>query len=169
MNFPLDLEKYYAVYGEVPTVLISLAIMLFTAFLLTRITKLAKLPNVTAYILTGVILGPFVLGAVPSNMIRGMAFISDIALAFIAFSVGRYFSIDAIKKTGGKVIIITLLESLMAGVVVTLLCKAIFFNSLSWSFAILLGAIATATAPASTMMTIKQYKAKGRFVDILLQ
>ncbi len=169
MNFPLDLEKYYAVYGEVPTVLISLAIMLFTAFLLTRITKLAKLPNVTAYILTGVILGPFVLGAVPSNMIKGMAFISDIALAFIAFSVGRYFSIDAIKKTGGKVIIITLLESLMAGVVVTLLCKAIFFNSLSWSFAILLGAIATATAPASTMMTIKQYKAKGRFVDILLQ
>lgn len=169
MSFPLDLEKYYSVYGTVPTVLISLAIMLFVAFLLTRITKLFKLPNVTAYIITGIILGPFVLGAIPKSMISGMAFVSDIALAFIAFSVGRYFSIDAIKKTGTKVIFITLFESLFAGLVVTFVSKLIFYKSISWSFAILLGAIATATAPASTMMTIKQYRAEGRFVDILLQ
>jgi Kef-type K+ transport system membrane component KefB len=169
MSFPFDLEKYYSQYGTIPTVLISLAIMLFVAFLLTRITKLMKLPNVTAYILTGCLLGPFCLGAIPSSMISGMGFISDIALAFIAFGVGRYFRIDKIKQTGKKVIVITLFESLLAGVVVTFLCKAIFWSTVSWSFAILLGAIATATAPASTMMTIRQYKAKGEFVDVLLQ
>lgn len=169
MSFPFDLEKYYSQYGTIPTVLISLAIMLFVAFALTRITKLMKLPNVTAYILTGCLLGPFCLGAIPASMITGMGFISDVALAFIAFGVGRYFRIDKIKETGKKVIIITLFESLLAGVVVTFLCKAVFWNSVSWSFAILLGAIATATAPASTMMTIRQYKAKGEFVDVLLQ
>ncbi len=169
MKFPLDLEQYYASFGQIPTVLISLAIILFVAFILTRLTKLLKLPNVTAYIITGVLIGPFVLGAIPQSMISGMGFVSDIALAFIAFGVGRYFSIDSIKKTGKKVIVITLMESIVAGIVVTLACKAIFYNSISWSFAILLGAIATATAPASTMMTIKQYKAEGRFVDILLQ
>lgn len=169
MSFPFYLEQYYSSYGQVPTVLISLAIMLFVAFLLTRITKLFRLPNVTAYILTGCLLGPFCLGAIPQSMINGMGFISDLALAFIAFGVGRYFRLDNIKATGTKVIVITLLESLMAGIVVTFAVKGIFYSSVSWSFALLLGAIATATAPASTMMTIKQYKAQGEFVNVLLQ
>ncbi|MCI1734345.1 MAG: cation:proton antiporter [Bacilli bacterium] len=169
MTFPFDVEQYYAQFGQIPSTLIGLAIMLFVAFLLTRLTKLMKLPNVTAYIISGVILGPFFLGAIPTSLMSGMSFISDVALAFIAFGVGRYFSIDTLKKTGKKVIVITLMESLVAGLVVTFVCKAIFWNSVSWAFALLLGAIATATAPASTMMTIRQYQAKGEFVDVLLQ
>jgi Kef-type K+ transport system membrane component KefB len=169
MKFPFDLESYYSSLGQIPSTLIGLAIMLFVAFLLTRLTKLMRLPNVTAYIVSGVILGPFVLGAIPTSLISGMSFISDIALAFIAFGVGRYFKISELKATGKKVIVITLFESLLAGIVVTLACKFIFYNTISWSFALLLGAIATATAPASTMLTIKQYHASGEFVNVLLQ
>ncbi|MFA6860890.1 MAG: cation:proton antiporter [Bacilli bacterium] len=169
MTYPFDLEKYYSQYGYLPTVLIALAIMLFVAFLLTRLTKLLKLPNVTAYILTGCLIGPFCLGLIPSDIISGMGFLSDVALAFIAFGVGRYFKVDSLKKTGKKVVIITLMESVLAGIVVTIFTKLIFYNSVSWNFALLLGAIATATAPASTMMTIRQYSAKGEFVDVLLQ
>jgi Kef-type K+ transport system membrane component KefB len=169
MKFPFNLQQYYSVFGYLPTVLIALAIMLFVAFLLTRITKILKLPNVTAYILTGCLIGPFCLGLIPNNIISGMGFLSDVALAFIAFGVGRYFRIDTIKKTAKKTIVTTVFESVLAGIVVTVFVKAIFWNSVSWNFALLLGAIATATAPASTMMTIRQYQAKGEFVDILLQ
>jgi Kef-type K+ transport system membrane component KefB len=163
----LNLSSYYDFFGDVPTILIGLAIILFTGFLVTRVTKLLKLPNVTAYILAGVLLGPFVLGAVSSSMIEGMSFVSDIALAFIAFGVGRYFSLATLKTTGKKVIVITFFEAIVAGVFVTLATKFIF--NTEWSFALLLGATATATAPASTVMTIRQYGAKGEFVNVLLE
>lgn len=164
----LDLYKYYSQFGEVPSVLIGLAIILFAGFLVSRLTKLLKLPNVTAYILAGIVLGPWLLGAVQPDIISHMSFLSDIALSFIAFGVGRYFSFATIKATGKKVFLVTLLESLLAGILVTLVI-GFAFPAKGWPFALLLGAIATATAPASTMMTIRQYQAKGEFVNILLE
>lgn len=148
-------------------VLLSLSVILLSGFLLTRITKLAKLPNVTGYIISGVLIGPYVLNLIPQNMVESMGFISDIALAFIAFGVGRFFKKEAFQEIGVGIISITLLESLLAGILVTLSVHYIF--NLSWDFCLLLGAIATATAPASTMVTIRQYHARGSFVNILLQ
>ena len=96
-----------------------------------------------------------------------MDFLSDIALAFIAFSTGEFFKFSVLKKNGLKVIIITIFESLMATILVFITCFVILHLNLS--FSIILGALAAATAPASTMMTIRQTKAKGDFVDTLLQ
>lgn len=148
-------------------IIISVAIMLFSGFLLTRITKLIKLPNVTGYILAGIIIGPFVLNLIPEPVIEGTSFLSDIALAFIAFSTGEFFKLDVLKKNGGKVIVITIFEALMASILIFIL--SFFILKLSLTFSILLAALASATAPASTMMTIRQTKAKGDFVDTLLQ
>ena len=148
-------------------VLLSLSVILLAGFLLTRITKLAKLPNVTGYIIAGVLIGPYVLNLIPHEMADGMGFVSDIALAFIAFGVGRFFKKEAFQETGFGIIVITLLESLLPGIIVTLSMHYIFH--LSWSFCLLLGTIATATAPASTMVTIRQYHARGNFVNTLLQ
>ena len=148
-------------------ILLSLAIILLSGFLLTRVTNLAKLPNVTGYIIAGILIGPYVLNLIPQDMIDNMGFFSDIALAFIAFGVGRFFKKKAFQDTGMGVITITLLESLMAGVLVTLSMRYLFH--FHWDFCLLLGAIGTATAPASTMVTIRQYHARGTFVNTLLQ
>lgn len=147
--------------------LLSLSVILLAGFLLTRITKLAKLPNVTGYIIAGILIGPYVLNLIPHNLVDDVQFISDIALAFIAFGVGRFFRKETFQKTGFSIIVITLLESLLAGIFITLAMHYIF--DLNWSFCLLLGAIATATAPASTMVTIRQYQASGNFVNTLLQ
>lgn len=153
--------------NDITLILSSLSIMLFAGFLVTRLCKLLKLPYVSGYIIAGILIGPHILNLIPKQMITGMGFISDIALAFIAFNVGKFFKLEVIKNTGIKVIVITLFESLIAGIVVTLSMHWIF--NLSWDFSLVLGAIATATAPASTTMTIRQYGAKGNFVDTLLQ
>lgn len=152
---------------QVSETLLTLCIMLFAGFLLTRLTKMAKLPNVTGYILAGVLIGPSVLNIIPKQIVANMSFVSDIALTFIAFSVGRFFKKEKLKKTGGEVLVITLFESLIAGIVVTFVMFFIF--KLSFAFSLLLGAIATATAPASTIVTIRQYGARGKFVNTLLQ
>ena len=149
------------------SVIISVALMLFGGFAMTRLTKLARLPNVTAYIIAGILLGPFCLNLVPTNIVQGMDFISDIALAFIAFGVGEFFRLDTLKKSGVGMIIITVLEALVASILVFLVC--FFVLKLDFAFSIVLGALASATAPASTMMTIRQTGAKGEFVDTLLQ
>ncbi|HPC75922.1 MAG: cation:proton antiporter [Thermovirgaceae bacterium] len=148
-------------------ILISLSVVLLAGFLLTRLTKLAKLPDVTGYIIAGILIGPHILKLVPPRMIEDMGFISDIALAFIAFGVGRFFRKEVFRETGFGVITITLMESLLAGVIVTLSLHYLFH--LDWDFSLLLGAIGTATAPASTTVTIRQYHARGNFVNILLQ
>ncbi|WP_024345790.1 cation:proton antiporter [Lacrimispora indolis] len=153
--------------NDTTIVLSSLSVILLSGFLFTRITKLAKLPNVTGYIVAGVLIGPYILNLIPHEMVENMGFISDIALAFIAFGVGRFFKKEAFKETGMGVIVITLSEALLAGIFVTLSVHYIFH--LSWGFCLLLGAIATATAPASTMVTIRQYHARGNFVNTLLQ
>ncbi len=149
------------------TVIISVALMLFGGFAMTRLTKLARLPNVTAYIIAGILLGPFCLNLVPASIVTGMDFISDIALAFIAFGVGEFFRIETLKKSGWGMIIITVFEALVASILVFLVC--FFVLRLDFAFSIVLGALASATAPASTMMTIRQTGAKGEFVDTLLQ
>lgn len=148
-------------------IIISIAIMLFSGFLFTRITKLLRLPNVTAYILAGILIGPFVLNLIPEKVISGTSFLSDIALAFIAFSTGEFFKLDVLKKNGSKVVVITILEALLASILIFILSYLIL--KLSLTFSIILAALASATAPASTMMTIRQTNAKGDFVDTLLQ
>ena len=95
--------------SDVAAIIISIALMLFLAFLMTRITKKLKLPNVTAYIITGILIGPYCLNLIPQNVIQGMAFLPDIALAFIAFSTGEFFKLSTLKKNGIKVLAITLL------------------------------------------------------------
>lgn len=163
----LNLSKFYQQFNETTVVLISLSLILFSGFLVTRLTKLLRLPNVSGFIVAGVLIGPCVLGAVPASVYTNMGFVSDIALAFIAFDVGKFFKKDVLRTTGKKTVGITLAESLAAGVAVTLTMRFLFH--MHWDFSLLLGAIATATAPASTMMTINQYHARGGFVNTLLQ
>ena len=153
--------------GQTAGVIISVALMLFLGFAMTRITKALRLPDVTAYILTGIFIGPYCLNLIPANVIDGMDFISDIALAFIAFSVGEFFKLSTLKKSGLGVIVITLLEACMASVFVFVLTY--FALGLDLAFCAVLAALASATAPASTVMTIRQTGAKGDFVETLLQ
>lgn len=148
-------------------VILSLAVMLFSGFLMTRLTKLAHLPNVTGYILAGVLIGPCVLNLIPETVQNGMDFVTDVALAFIAFGVGKYFKLERLRKNGRSVLILTVFESLIAALLIFLVMAFVF--RLPIPFSLLLGAIGSATAPASTIMTIRQYKAKGQFVNILLQ
>lgn len=153
--------------NEETRVLLTLSIILFSGFIMTRMTNTLNMPKVSGYILAGILIGPCGLNFIPENMIDGMSFVSDLALAFIAFGVGKFFKKEVLMRTGKRIIIITISEALAAGILVTFLLKFMFH--LNWDFALMLGAIATATAPASTMMTINQYKAKGEFVDTLLQ
>ena len=153
-----------ALPGSSAQVVLSLAVMLFAGFLMTRLTKLVRLPNVTGYILAGVLIGPYLLNLIPQNVIQGMDFVTDVALAFIAFGVGKF---SRLRKNGRKVLILTVFEALTAALLIFLVMAFVF--RLSIPFSLLLGAIGSATAPASTIMTIRQYKAKGEFVDVLLQ
>ena len=133
---------------------LCLAIILLSGFLLTRITKLLKLPNVTAYILTGVLLGPFCFNVIPTEIINSLGFVTDVALGFIAFGVGRYFLFHELKRNGINILILTCCEALIAAVVIIFVMVVIFRQPLA--FALLLGAIGSATAPASTIKTIRQ-------------
>ena len=141
--------------------------MLICGFAMTRITKKLRLPNVTAYIVAGILMGPYCLHLVPKGLIEGMDFIADIALAFIAFSTGEFFKFSTLKKSGPKIVLITVLEALLASVVVFI--AAYFVLGLELNFSAVLAALASATAPASTMMTIRQTHARGDFVDTLLE
>ncbi|MBR5527394.1 MAG: cation:proton antiporter, partial [Clostridia bacterium] len=164
------LNNIYARISETSpgaVIIISVSMMLLVGFLLTRITKKLKLPNVTAYIITGILIGPFCFDLIPSNVIDGMDFLSDIALAFIAFSTGEYFKLSALKKNGMKVFVITLAEAFFASALIFVLSFLVL--KLNFAFSIVLASLAAATAPASTMMTIRQTGAKGDFVDTLLQ
>lgn len=149
------------------SIVISIAMILFLGFAMTRITKKLRLPNVTAYILVGILIGPYCFNLVPTNIVNGMDFLSDIALAFIAFSAGEFFRFSALKKNGLKVIVITLLEAFVASGLV--FAVSYFLLRLNLAFCIVLAALAAATSPASTVMTIRQTGAKGDFVDTLMQ
>ena len=162
-NFYDKLQKQ----SPVAVIIIAIAIMLLCGFLMTRITKKLKLPNVTAYIVTGILIGPFCLNLIPQTIITGTEFLADIALAFIAFSTGEFFKCSKLKNNAGKVVIITLAEALTASLFMFIL--TFWILRLNLAFSIVLAALASATAPASTMMTIRQTQAKGDFVDTLLQ
>lgn len=161
------LNTFYESISPTATVIISIAIMLFCGFAMTRLTKLLKLPNVTAYITVGILIGPFCLNLIPENVIEGTDFLSDIALAFIAFSVGEFFKLNTLKKNGAKTVVITVFEAISASALVFVL--TFFILRLDVVLCIVLSALAAATAPTSTAMTIRQTKAKGNFVDTLLQ
>ena len=161
------LNGLYSQLGPAATTIISVSIMLLLGFLMTRLTSLLRLPNVTAYIVAGILIGPFCLDLIPQDIVKGTEFLPDIALAFIAFSTGEFFKLDALKKNGVKVVIITLFEALLASAAVFVLTFAVL--RLDLSFSVVLSALAAATAPASTLMTIRQTKAKGDFVETLLQ
>lgn len=154
-------------FSSVSQVIISVAIMLIAGYIMSRLTKKLKLPNVTGYIIAGILIGPYCIDVVPAKVVEGMSFLADIALAFIAFSTGEFFKMSTLKKNGGKNVIITVFEALLASIVVFLIMY--FALGLSLPFSIVLGALAAATAPASTMMTIRQTNSKGDFVDTLLQ
>ena len=153
--------------SSVSIVIISISLMLIGGFAMTRITKRLKLPNVTAYIVAGILMGPYCLHLVPTGLISGMDFIADIALAFIAFSTGEFFRFSTLKKSGPNILLITVLEACLASVVVFLVTYLVL--GLELNFSVVLAALASATAPASTMMTIRQTHAGGDFVDTLLQ
>ncbi len=148
-------------------VILSLTIILFAGFFSTRITKKLKLPNVTGYIFAGILIGPFVLNLIPNTIIEGMDFVTDVALALISFGVGKYLKISTLKANSAQVLIMTLCEALITATVVT--ATMIYLFHLPVMFSLLLGAISSATAPASTLMTIRQYRAKGTFVNMVLQ
>lgn len=165
-------------------IFIYIAVLLLAALLSTRLMKIFKLPNVTGYIVTGIVMGPFVFGLLFNNFtyegikdspiylyIDKIKWVSTIALGFIAFSIGTSFKKSVLKTVGKRVVIITVLEALFASIfVIAALVGAhfIFSKQVSWELVLTLGAIAAATAPAATLMVIKQYRAKGPLVDTLL-
>ncbi len=162
-----EIYQKFGISSPVSMTVISVAVMLIAGFLMTRITKKLKLPNVTAYIVSGILIGPFCLDLIPASIVEGMDFLSDIALAFIAFSTGEFFRLSALRKNGAKVVVITLLESVLASIAV--FAVTFYLLKTDIAFSIVLAALAAATAPASTVMTIRQTGAKGDFVDTLLQ
>ena len=163
---------------QTTSIFLSLSIALLAGLLLSRLAKLVKLPAVTAYLISGVLIGPFVLGAlnipgigIISEQIEGFGLISDLALGFIAFSMGNEFRLSQLKMIGKQATVIGVLQALITTIVVDVALIALHFampNTLSIPAAIVLASVATATAPAATLMVVKQYKAKGPVTDVLL-
>ena len=158
------------------TTLLLIAVALFSGLLMTRLFVKLHLPDVTAYLVTGVLIGPCVIGRLgfgftSFDKVESLNVICEVALGFIAFAIGHEFRLSALKKTGKQATIIGILQA----VITTLLVDAVlitlhflFPNLLSLPVAITLGAIAAATAPAATLMVVRQYKAKGPVTDVLL-
>lgn len=160
-------------------ILFCLSVALFSGLLLSRLAKLLKLPAVTAYLIAGVLIGPFVLGAIG---VEGLGFVSlenvekysiicDVALGFIAFSIGNEFRLKELKHIGKQSMIIGIFQAVFTTVVVDAALVTLHFiipDKFPLPAAIILGAVASATAPAATLMVVKQYKAKGSVTQTLL-
>lgn len=161
-------------------ILFTLALGLFAGLFLSRIVKPLKFPAVTGYLLAGILVGPFLLGGLGITGLFGdrdaiapmASIIQDTALGFIAFAIGTEFKLSALKKTGKQAIVVGCVQAIAALVLVDAVLIVLHFilgeEVLPLSVAITLGAIATATAPASTIMVVRQYKAKGALTNILL-
>ncbi len=145
--------------------LLSLCLAMVVGLLMTRLMKLVNLPNVTGYLIGGLLLGPFCLGWVSGENLESFKVITSLALGFVAFSIGGEFKLDHIKQIGSKAIIITFFQAAMAVALVDIVLLVAGFPP---AISITLGAIATATAPAATLMVIRQYKAKGVVTRTLL-
>ncbi len=159
--------------------LLSLSVALLAGLLLSRVAKKLSLPAVTAYLIAGILIGPYLLGALG---VPGLGFISmedvdsysiicDVALGFIAFSIGNEFRLSTLKKTGKQATVIGIFQAVITTLLVDAVLIGVHFampDKLPLPAAIVLGAIASATAPAATLMVVRQYKAKGPLTDILL-
>ncbi len=159
--------------------LLSVSIALLFGLLMTRVFKPLKLPSVTAYLIAGVIIGPYCLGRLgiaglgfaSSEAVSALGLISEVALGFIAFSIGSEFRLEDLKHTGKQAFVIGIFQALVATLFVDLALYGLYLlmpDKLSVPQVITLGAIATATAPAATLMVVRQYKAKGPLTDLLL-
>ncbi len=146
-------------------ILFYLGVIVLAGLVFGRLVKLVKLPNVTGYLIAGLVLGPFVLKVIPENVVETLSIIPEMALGFIAFTIGSSFKASYFKRVGWTPIVIALTEGLGATLVVTVALKLAGYDM---SLALLLGAIASATAPAATIMVVKQYKAKGPLTETLL-
>lgn len=159
--------------------LLTVSIALLAGLLMTRVFKPLKLPSVTAYLIAGVLIGPYCLGALgiknlgfnSHEAVAALVLVSEVALGFIAFSIGSEFRLEDLKKTGKQAFVIGIVQALVATLFVDLalfVVHIIMPDVLSVPQLITLGAIATATAPAATLMVVRQYKAKGPLTDLLL-
>lgn len=142
------------------------SIVLISGIIMARIISKLNLPYVTGYLLGGIIIGPSFLNLVPKDISIQLLIISEMALGFIAYSIGSEFNIEYMKKLGKSVFLITLLESLGAVLIVFITMFVIFNQPLP--FSLIISSIAATTAPAATIMVIRQYKAKGSLVNTLL-
>ncbi|MBQ0001178.1 MAG: cation:proton antiporter [Clostridiales bacterium] len=160
-------------------ILLSVSIAMLAGLLMTRAFKPLKLPSVTAYLIAGVLIGPYGLGAfhigglgfTSAEAVHQMSLISEIALGFIAFSIGNEFRLKDLKATGHAATIIGIFQAVTATALVDIALAVMHFmmpDKISIAQAITLGAIATATAPAATLMVVRQYKAKGPLTSLLL-
>ena len=158
--------------------LLSVAFAVLAGLMMTRVVKKLGLPDVTAYLVAGVLIGPYALGQLnlpvgfhTLEAVEGLNLMSDVALGFIAFAIGNEFRLSALKKTGKQATIVGIVQGLVAALFVDAALIGLHFilgDKLPISSAITLGAIATATAPAATLMVVRQSKAKGKLTDILL-
>ena len=159
--------------------LLNISVAMFAGLMLTRLGNKFRLPDVTAYLVAGVLIGPSLLGGLN---ILGLGFhsfeeletlgvISDMALGFIAFSIGNEFRLSQLRETGKQALVIGILQAVITTLLVDCALLGVHFlfpDVLSIPAAITLGAIAAATAPAATLMVVRQYKAKGKLTDLLL-
>ena len=159
--------------------LLAIGVAMFAGLFLSRLTSRLKLPDVTSYLVAGLLVGPLCLGrlGVPGlgfssfHFVESMGLVCDAALGFIAFSIGSEFRISALRRTGKQATVIAIVQALTATLLVdgALFALHLFMgDKLPVSTCLILGAIATATAPAATLMVVNQYKAKGPLTDILL-
>ncbi len=159
--------------------LLSLSVALFVGLMLSRLAKLVKLPAVTAYLVAGILVGPYCLGALgisglgftSMEDVEAYSLLSDVALGFIAFSIGNEFRLSHLRQTGKQATVIGIFQAVITTLVVDamLICVHLAIpDKFPLPAAITLGAIASATAPAATLMVVRQYKAKGPLTDILL-
>ncbi|MBR4123877.1 MAG: cation:proton antiporter, partial [Clostridia bacterium] len=160
-------------------VLLSVSIALLAGLIMTRLFKKLKLPSVTAYLIAGVLIGPYCLGALGINGlgfntytdVAKLSLVSEVALGFIAFSIGNEFRLSELKKTGKQALVIGIFQALAATLVVDVALYAVHLampDKFTLPQLITLGAIATATAPAATLMVVRQYKAQGPLTKLLL-
>ena len=159
--------------------LLSVSVALLAGLLMTRVLKPLKMPDVTAYLIAGVLVGPYCLGALgitglgfaSADAVAALSLISEVALGFIAFSIGNEFRLSELRQTGRQAVIIGIVQALVATLfvdVALLVLHLMIPDKLTAAQAITLGAIATATAPAATLMVVRQFKAKGPTTSLLL-
>jgi len=147
------------------SVLFYLGVMLLAGLLFGRLAKKLTLPNVTGYLVAGLVIGPYVLKIVSADMASSISMVSEMALGFIALSIGAEFKLSYFKEVGMTPVVIAVLEGLMA---VGFVIGGVLIAGEPLSFALVLGAIASATAPAATIMVIRQYNAHGPVTKTLL-